>query len=112
MGGFRAVLQRYGKPAALRDGALEQVGLAMVQPLFEKDGQWRPTALGQKREDRFLFLGAPELEVDRLSGDGYVQWDGARYEVVTAQAVSLGRRVVYRWAVLRPRDEAPEEETQ
>lgn len=105
MSGFEAVLQRYGRPAALHDGEFEQIGLAMVQPLFEKSEQWTPTPLGRKREDRFLFFGAPELEADRIGEDGYIEWDGARYEVVTAQAVSLGKRVVYRWAVLRPREE-------
>lgn len=107
MGGFSAVLRRYGRPAVLADGEFRQIGAAMVFPMFDKGEQWLPTPLGTAREDRFLFLGAPELEIDRLGCDGYVEWEGQRYRVVTAQGVALGGKMLYRWAVLLPRD--PEE---
>ena len=109
MGGFEAVLQTYGKPISVcRDGE-EQIGLAMVQPLFEKEEQRLPSPLGRRRTDRFLCLASPELKLDGLGEDDYVTWDGTRYDVVTAQGVELGSRTLYQWAVLIPReDENPQ----
>lgn len=102
---FSALLHRYGRPAALWKDGKQTVGLAMVQPLFEKEDQWTPTPLGRQRGDRFLYLGAPELAVDELGDADYVEWDGQAYTVVSAQPVKLGRELRYRWAVLAVRED-------
>lgn len=107
MGGFEAVLGRYGKPASVHRGGEEQTGLAMVQPLFEKDEQWLPAPLGRTRQDRFLCLASPELDLEGLGEDDFLEWDGGCYDVVTAQRVELGSRVLYQWAVVRVREESP-----
>lgn len=105
MGGFEAVLRKHGKPAAVCRGGETRVGPAMVQPLLEKNEKWTPTPLGRKRQDRFLCLAAPELDMDGLRGDDWVEWDGRRYDVTTAQSVELGGRRLYWWAVLTVREE-------
>lgn len=102
MTGFEAVLNRYGKPAAVWTGGEKQVGQAMVLPVLEKDWQRTPTPLGVRRCDRFLFLGAPGLAVDEADTESYVEWDGERYRIMSAQRVTLGEQVLYRWAVLVP----------
>lgn len=105
MGGFEAVLNRYGRPLSVHRGGEEQIGPALVQPLFEKDEQWLPSPLGRRRTDRFLCLAAPELRLDGLGEDDYVKWDGAAYDVTAAQSVALGSRTLYQWAVLEVREE-------
>lgn len=105
MGEFAWVLRRYGKPAAVHRGEEVQIGSAMVQPILDRDRQWLPTPLGQQRQDRFLFLGSPELALDGLGEEDYVEWDGQRYDVTTAQRVLLGNQVLYWWAVLTVREE-------
>ena len=107
MEGFEAVLARYGKPISVHRDGKEQIGLAMVQPLFEKEEQRLPSPLGRRRTDRFLCLAAPELRLDGLGEDGFLEWDGAAYDVTAAHSVGLGDRVLYQWAVLRVREDEP-----
>lgn len=107
MGGFDAVLRKYGRPAAVHRDGKTQIGPAFLQPLFEKDRQWSPTPLGRKRKDRFLLLCAPELELDGLGTDDYVEWDSTAYDVETAQSVELGGKRLYWWAVATVREGEP-----
>lgn len=101
---FAGILRQYGRPAAVRRGEETAVGSAMVQPILDRESQWSPTPLGRKRQDRFLYLGTPELDLDGLAWDDYLEWDGQRYDVVTAQPICLGGRRLYWWAVLTPRE--------
>lgn len=105
MGGFEAVLQKYGRPLSVHRNGEEQIGLAMVQPLFEKDEQRLPSPLGRRRTDRFLCLASPELKLDGLGEDDYIEWDSTAYDAATVQSVELGSRTLYQWAVLTPREE-------
>lgn len=105
MGGFEAVLKRYGKPISVFRNGEEQTGMAMVQPLFEKDGQWLPSPLGRRRTDRFLCLASPELSLERLGEEDFLMWDGTRYDVAATQKAELGNTALYQWAVLTPREE-------
>lgn len=106
MGGFEAVLKQYGKPISVFRNGEEQTGMAMVQPLFEKDGQWLPSPLGRRRTDRFLCLASPELRLEGLGEEDFLMWDGTRYDVAAAQKAELGNTALYQWAVLIPREEA------
>lgn len=104
MSGFARVLEKFGKPVTVhRDGSV-QTGLAMVQPLFEQDRQWLPSPLGRTRQDSFLCLASPELDLDGLGEADFLEWNGQRYNTVTVQSVGLGNRVLYQWAVLTVRE--------
>lgn len=102
---FAHILQCYGGPAAVHAGEEVRVGPGFLQPVLDKERQWTPTPLGQKRQDRFLFLAGPELRLDHLGEDGYVEWDGASYDVVTARPVAFGKETLYWWAVLTARED-------
>ena len=60
-----------------------------------------PTALGLRREDRFLYLGPAELAL--TAGESRVYWNGQDYEVQSAHPVG-GTKTHHWWAVLRPVD--------
>ena len=75
---------------------------AFFQPLREERAlQLAPSPLGLRREDRFLYLGAPELAVQV---DDLVEVDGQAYLVQSAHPIYAGKSVCHQWAVLRPRD--------
>lgn len=104
-GTMGVVLRRYGQQVSL-DGVLGiRTGRALVQPILEcrgKQPQYIPTPLGRRRGDRFLYLGAAELEV--RCGDR-VECAGERYRVCCAQAIRMGEELSHWWALLRPEDE-------
>lgn len=102
---FLGILKRYGSVAAVSRGGEVRTGLAMVQPVLEKEEQWTPTALGHRRRDRFLCLGEPGLAADRPEEGACVEWDGRAYDVVSEQPVKLGGKALYWWAVLEPRED-------
>ena len=55
---FSAIARRYGRLVALeRDGVPLGEGLALVQPLADRERQFLPTALGVRRREFFLCLG-------------------------------------------------------
>lgn len=105
--GFDRVLRRYGRPAVLWRNGGQTVGTALVQPLYEKAHREIPTPLGLQRTDRFLYLGEAALAVDQLGQEDWIVWENQSYRVVNAQPVALGRTVLYRWAILEPREDAP-----
>lgn len=89
----------------MHDGEKVRMGPAFLQPILDRERQWTPTPLGRKRQDRFLLLAGPELALGALGEDGYVEWDGQRYDVVTARSVAVGKETVYWWAVLMVRED-------
>lgn len=103
-GQFSRILARYGRPTAVHRGTDVQVGQGIVQPLLDKTEQWRPSPLGRRRQDRFLYLGEPGLALDGLGKDGYVEWNTAAYDVEAAHPVALGNETLYWWAVLTVRE--------
>lgn len=68
----------------------------------EDEQQYLPTPLGLRREDRFLYLGPPEPELQ--AGQDQVSWLGQEFVIQTAQPIYVGRQVSHWWAVLVPRD--------
>ena len=74
---------------------------AFIQPMREKGTeQTVPSPLGQVKQDRFVYLGPPETELDEESK---VELDGMYFRVWSAQPVSVGNRVSHWWAVLTRR---------
>lgn len=100
-----ALLDRYGQCVTLYRGGVEagREVRAFLQPLREAGReQARPSPLGLRREDRFLYLGPPDIP---LKDGGQVAWRGGRYDIQAAHLV--GEQ--HWWALLRPADR--EEET-
>ena len=68
----------------------------------EQEQQRRPTPLGLRREDRYLYLGLPQVEVK--AGESRVRWQGQEYEVQSAHPIYVGNKPSHWWAVLTPAD--------
>lgn len=111
MGGdaFGRMVARYGQTVTLhRDG--DPAGLpvrAFLQPITQRREDWRqdlPTPLGVRSQERFLYLGPPEVSLEGL-GDGFLEWHGRRFQVRVCQPVYLGERLSHWWAVLECREE-------
>ena len=95
---WTAILARYGQNVVLhRDGGKVQLR-AFLQPVLDQRGEQAvPTALGLRREDRFLYLGPRDVPLDPSM---WVEWDGRGYDVQSAHSVGDS----HWWALLRPRD--------
>lgn len=104
MSAFDAVLRRYGKPAALYRNGQVHVATAIVQPILDKIFQWSPSPLGRISQDRFLYLGCPEMPLDGLNDIDFLEWDGQRFNVMTTHCVQLRGTTLYQWAVLTLRE--------
>lgn len=101
---WRAVLARYGQAAAVCEGR-EDPGVqvrAFLQPVLDRrEDQRVPSPLGLRREDRFLYLGPPDVS---LAEGGRVVWQSGSYAVQSAHKVGES----HWWALLRPLEEAEE----
>ena len=99
---WSALLERYGQRVVLHQGEQETAGRAFLQPIRETGQEQQvPSPLGFRREDRFLYLGAPDCP---LGQEDWVEWNGAGFTVWSTHPVHVGQTVLYTWAVLRPRD--------
>lgn len=107
-GAFRTVLERYGQTVELHGEGI-QAGTArraFVQALSrDADEQRLPTPLGRARQDRFLYLGPPDGDLECLGETGYILWNGARYRVRAAHPVYVGDTVHHWRAILEPLEE-------
>lgn len=104
---WAALLAKYGQRVVLHQGDSTVDTHAFLQPIREKgQAQSLPSPLGWQREDRFLYLGAPNHP---LSDHGdWVEFEGTGYAVVSAHPVHVGNSVSHIWAVLRPKDTGEE----
>lgn len=102
---FKRLLERYGQSVEVhyRDEPVGAPCRAFVQPILERKEQELPSPLGWAGQKRWLYLGDPEAPLEGLE-DGYLVWQGRRFEIVRAQAVRVGARVSHWWAVLRERE--------
>lgn len=101
---FSWVIRAYGQEMVCRKGNGDQVGqgMAIVQPMTRTDWQYTAGALGSYSEDRFLGLAEPGLPLDRLGPGGWLEWGGARFEVMTVRPIWVGGQVTHLWMALRP----------
>ena len=88
---FEGLLQRYGQRVLLwREGAEEGTACrAFLQPIRERGEQVQASPLGAVRQDKWLCLGEPGIALEGL-GDGFIQWAGRRFRVISAQPFYLG----------------------
>lgn len=102
---WAAILARYGQTVTVYQGEGGS-GIdtrAFLQPILEKDHDFVPSPLGLRNEERFLYLGAPEVELS-VEKRSVVDWGGKQFEVYSAREVYVGKELSHYWAVLRPRD--------
>lgn len=107
-GAWNRILQRYGQRVTVhREGEQEGTACrAFLQPQLEcrgEDYQSLPTPLGLVRQDRWIYLGEPQVSLDGL-GDGYVEWDGRKFSIRGAQPIYIAGTLAYWWALLVLRD--------
>ena len=104
---WAAILARFGQEVTLTAPEGEPVAVrAFVQPILDRQPQLVPSPLGERREERWLYLGPPEQAL--TAGETAVLWDGRGFTVETARQVWAGNSPSHWWAVLRP---AEKEET-
>ena len=93
-GVLRGLLKRYGQTVCLHSGGGQEVQTrAFLQPVLDR----------REDRDRFLYLGPPDAPLEGLE-EGWLQWNGRKYEIMQAQPIYVGRRLSHWWGLLRPRD--------
>ena len=102
---FDRILKRYGQDAVIfTDGRPTGKRVrAIVRPLRERGtADAVPSPLGRVRQDRHLYLGAPEGELS-CHGACAVEIDGERYRPRAAHPIYVGGRLSHWWAILEHR---------
>lgn len=97
---WRSILARYGQNVTLRREGMEDQALrAFLQPVLDREREQRlPSPLGQRPEDRYLYLGPSGIPLE--AGRSQVEWKGRAFEVQSAHLVGDS----HWWALLRPGD--------
>ena len=101
---FEWVIQSYGQEMVCRkeDGSEAGRGMAIVRPMSQADWQYAGRPLGAYSQERFLGLAETGLPLDQLGPDGWLEWGGGRYEIMTVRPVWVGGQVTHLWLALRP----------
>ena len=97
---WRSLLAMYGQEVTLRLEGMEDRPLrAFLQPVLDREREQRlPSPLGQRPEDRYLYLGPADIPLE--AGRSQVEWKDRAFEVQSAHLVGDS----HWWALLRPRD--------
>lgn len=77
---------------------------ALVQPIRDKHRQRAASPLGWGKDERWLYLGQPEVSID-VGPEGFLRWGEQEFSVFSARKVDLGRESCHWWGVLVPREE-------
>lgn len=91
---FGEMLCREGVGVSLYS-SLDEVlylGFGMINPSSlsgERDSQRLPSDLGHFSEEKFLFLGAPDMPLEDFEGC-WLSIEGVAYYIATAQKVRVG----------------------
>lgn len=100
---FARVLARYGQRVRVytKDDPEGVVLRAFVQPMREKGTEQSvPSPLGLVMQDRFVYLGPADRELDENSR---VELDGTCFAVRAAHPIRVGGSTTHWWAVLTRR---------
>ena len=103
---FERILARYGgEVMVFTDKEDEGIAArAVIQPIRDRQRQNVASPLGWRKEERWLYLGQPEVSID-LGPEGFLQWGGMEFSVFSARRVDLGRDSCHWWGILVPREE-------
>lgn len=99
------LMRQYGQSVELVRAGEVTPTRAFLQPITrkrEEQAQYLPTPLGLRREDDFLYLGPPQLELK--AGRDRVRWGGRTFLIRTAHPIYVGSGISHWWAVLVPAD--------
>lgn len=98
------LMGRYGQAVEVIRAGERIPARAFVRPIVSKQEgrQHMPTPLGLRGEDRFLYLGEPQVEVS--AGADRVVWQDRKFEVLSAQPIYVGEQLSHWRAVLLPAD--------
>ena len=100
-----SLMRQYGQNVKVIRAEETISARAFVQAITNKqkrEVQYLPTPLGVRREDRFLYLGQPQVELN--AGETRVDWQGQVFDVQSAHPIYVGRGLSHWWAVLTPAD--------
>lgn len=103
---FERILARYGSEVMVFTGEEDEgVGArALVQPIRDKNRQHVASPLGWGKQERWLYLGQPEVSID-VGAKGFLRWGGMEFSVFSARRVDLGRETCHWWGILVPKEE-------
>ncbi len=105
-GAFTGIARRYGRRVNLeRDGTALGDGLALIQPMVDRERQFLPTDLGVGRREFFLCLGERGLPFSPEQGETILSQGDERFDVVNVREILVGEERVYWRAVLARREE-------
>ena len=100
-----SLMRQYGQEVEVIRAEETVSARAFLQPITNKqkqEVQYLPTPLGLRREDRFLYLGQPQVELK--AGETRVGWNGQMFDIQSAHPIYVGRGLSHWWAVLGPAD--------
>ena len=106
MTAFEKILARYGSEVMVYTDK-EDAGVgarALMQPIRDKDRLDAASPLGWGRNERWLYLGQPEVSVD-VGPEGFLRWGGMEFSVFSARKVCLGRESCHWCGILERREE-------
>ena len=98
---FLAVASRHGERITLeRNGEVLGTGLALLRPIYDRRGQFRPTDLGLERREQVLCMAQADLPLEPAPGRTLIRCKEGVYRVVNVRRVTAGLELVYWRAIL------------
>ena len=95
---WEQILRRYGVMVEICTAGARRQVKAFMQNVLDQDRQLVPSPLGLRREERVLYLGPVQAELQPR--ESVVRWGGADYEVCSTR--NVGSHHI--WAVLQRRE--------
>ena len=106
MTGFDRILARYGSEVLVCTDKEDQgvAARALIQPIRDKVRRNVASPLGWGKDERWLYLGQPEVSID-VGPEGVLRWGDQTFSVFSARKVCLGRESCHWWGILVPKEE-------
>ncbi len=113
----RRMIDRYGSKIVLTDEINDVTvkGKAIIEPLRYKNKlylQGRFTEIGRNKEDYYLYIGSPDMDISAVDGVFVRLECGEKsYLVYRTEEHRIGDENIYNWAIIRPVTPDGEDET-
>jgi len=98
----------YGQDMSLSDTLLNTSTSfkAFIQPLRYKNKIYlrgKFTEIGKNREDYYLYIGPPDIDISAVDGESKTLCDGSTsYLIYRIEEHKIKNERVYYWAIIRP----------